>query len=336
MNKKRIKRGLACLGFLIAFIMHTGFGLALEDLRIPVASPTSLSSLAEQVAIHYGMFKDIGYNGKIYSVSGGESAAVLALEKGKLPFFSTDDNIPLAIRPKSKIKIVAVTINKLSYYLAASSKVKSYKDLPQKGIRVGISSPTSANVYVSLKLLEKNGIKKPRLIKVGGSTGRLAAVKAEKVDVGSLTFGPMLKAKAAGLNILGSASEFVDEFAFIQVGMNEDWVKSNTEKAVAIVGTFIRACDYINRNREGTIAVLTKVMKNKPSIANQMYDIKIAKERVVPRRCSFSEKGIRAYVDAAKFSKAIDPGLKVPPISSFTMPDLHKKGVAWFKKKTGR
>ncbi|MFQ5902648.1 MAG: hypothetical protein ACE5JO_03065, partial [Candidatus Binatia bacterium] len=181
-----------------------------------------------------------------------------------------------------------------------------------------------------------NGIKNPRLIKVGGSTGRLAAVKAGKVDVGSLTFGPMLKAKAAGLNILGSAAELADEFAFIQVGMNEDWVKKNPKKAVAIVGTFIRACDYINRNRKGTIEVLTKVMKNKPSIANKMYDIKVAKERVVPSRCSFSEKGIRAYVEAAKFSKAIDPDLKVPPLSSFTMPDLHKKGVAWFKKKTGR
>ena len=336
MNKKRIKRGVACMGLLAVFVMPTGFALALEGLRVPVASPSSLSSLAEQVAIQQGMFKDIGYDARIYSVSGGESAAVLALEKGKLPFFSTDDNIPLAIRAKSKIKIVAVTINKLSYYLAASKMVKSYKDLPQKGIKVGISSPTSANVYVSLKLLEKNGIMKPRLIKVGGSTGRLAAVKAGKVDVGSLTFGPMLKAKAAGLTILGDASEFVDEFAFIQVGMNEDWVKSNFEKAVAIVGTFIRACDYINRNREGTIAVLTKVMKNKPNIATQMYDIKIAKERVIPPRCSFSEKGIRAYIDAAKFSKAIDPGLKIPPISSFTMPDLHKKGVAWFMKKTWR
>jgi len=336
MNTKRIMRRFACLGFLAAFIMHTGFALALEDLRVPVASPTSLSSLAEQVAISQGMFKDIGYNAKIYSVSGGESAAVLALEKGKLPFFSTDDNIPLAIRPKSKIKIVAVTINKLSYYLAAAGRVKSYKDLPQKGIKVGISSPTSANVYVSLKLLEKNGIMNPRLIKVGGSTGRLAAVKANKVDVGSLTFGPMLRAKAAGLTILGSAAELADEFAFIQVGMNEDWVKKNTEKAIAIVGTFIRACDYINRNREGTIQVLTKVMKNKPEIATQMYDIKIAKEKVISSRCSFSEKGILAYIEAAKFSKAIDPNLKVPPISTFTLPDLHKKGIAWFKKKTWR
>ncbi len=324
------------MGFLAAFIMPTGVALALEDLRVPVASPTSLSSLAEQVAITQGMFKDIGYNARIYSVSGGESAAVLALEKGKLLFFGSDDNIPLAIRPKSKIKIVAVTINKLSYYLAAAGKIKSYKDLPQTGIKVGISSPTSANVYVSLKLLEKNGIKNARLIKVGGSSGRLAAVKANKVDVGSLTFGPMLRAKSAGLTILGSAAEFVDEFAFIQIGMNEDWVKKNTAKAIAIVGTFIRACDYINRNREGTIAVLTKVMKNKPEIATKMYDIKIAKERVIPSRCGFSEKGILAYIEASKFSKAIDANLKIPPISTFTLPDLHKKGIAWFKKKTGR
>ena len=335
MKAKRIWQGLGALIILMALAVLPGKTWALDALRIPVASPSSLSSLTEQVAIHRGFFKDIGYDAKIYSVSGGESAAVLSLEKGTIPFFGSDDNIPLAIRPKSNIKIVATSINKLVYYLVASSKVKSFKDLPQSGIKVGISSPTSGNVYVSLKLLEKHGIKKPRLLKVGGSSGRLAAVHAGKVDVGSLTFGKMLKAKEKGLTVLGSASDFVSEYAFIQVGMNKNWVKKNHDKAVALVGTLIRACDYINRNREETIEILIAV-KNKPGIARQMYDVQIAQEKVVPNRCGTTEKGINAYIKSAKWSKAIAPDLKIPPISSFTLPALYEEGVAWFKKKTGR
>ena len=93
----------------------------------------------------------------------------------------------MAIRPGSKIRIVGTEVNTLPYWLVAGKHVKSYKDL-KRPVTVGISSPTSGNVYVSLKLLEAAGIptKDARLVKVGGSSARLAGVKAGKIDVGSL------------------------------------------------------------------------------------------------------------------------------------------------------
>jgi len=311
--------------------------LAQVELKIPAASPTSLSSLVENTAIYKGFFKDIGYDAKIYSVSGGESAAVLALEKGQLPVFGTDDNIPLAIRPKSNIKVVGIGVGKLLYFLAAGPAVKSFKDLPKNNIRIGISSPTSSNVFVSLSLLEKNGIniKTARLIKVGGSNARLAAVKAGKVDVGSLTLGPMLKAKDSGLSILGSGGQIYDNFAFIQFGMNQNWVKEHRQKAVEILGTLIRACHYVNNNREGTIEVLNKQMENPMERATQMYDIGVKQEQVVPSLCQISKDGIEAYIESAKWAKAIPESMKVPPIEEITMPDLYEEALAWFKKKEG-
>lgn len=328
---------LSALATALTIFTTAGSGLALEELRIPMASPTSLSSLVEQTAIYNGYFKDIGYDARGYSVSGGEAAAVLALEKGQLPLFGTDDNIPLAIRPKSNIKIVGVGLDKLLYFVAAAGSVKSFKDLPQKNIRVGISSPTSANVFVSLSLLEKNGIdiKSARLIKVGGSNARLAAVKAGKVDVGSLTLGPMLKAQDSGLTILGSGGQLYENFAFIQLAMNKNWVEQNRKKAVEMLGSLIRACHFVNENREGTIAVLNKLMKNPIDRATKMYDIGVKQENVIPGLCEVKEDGIMAYIESAKWSKAIDPDLKVPPISDFTMPDLYDEALTWFKKKEG-
>ena len=306
-----------------------------EKLRIPVAAPASITSIVESVAVYRGWFKEIGYDAAIYSVSGGESAAVLALEKGDLPFFNTDDNIPQAIKPNSNIRLVASTLNKLPYYLISGPNVRSYKDLPRDGVLVGISSPTSANVFVSLALLEKQGIKNARLVKVGGSTARLASVKSGKVHVGSLDLGNMLIAKEQGLNVLGSSSEVFEEFLMMQIAMNRKWVERNPQKAVEIVGTLIRACDYINRNREGTIEVLGKFMKNKPDVAQQVYDIGVAQEKSVPRHCEYTEKGVQEYIKSAKWSQAIDPKMKVPPTRDFSMPDLYQKGLDWFKKKYG-
>lgn len=321
---------------LIVGLLSVGASVPAEEkLRIPVASPASITSIVESVAVYRGWFKEIGYDATIYSVSGGESAAVLALEKGDLPFFNTDDNIPQAIKPGSDIRLVASTLNKLPYYLIAGAKVRSYKDLPKDGVIVGISSPTSANVFVSLALLEKQGIKNPRLVKVGGSVARLASVKAGKVHVGALDLGNMLIAKEQGLNVLGSSSEVFQEFLMMQIAMNRKWVERNPQKAVQIVGTLIRGCDYINRNREGTIDVLAKFMKNKPEVAQQVYDIGVAQEKSVPRHCEYTEKGVQEYIKSAQWSQAIDPKMKVPLTRDFSMPDLYQKGLDWFKKKYG-
>ena len=112
-------------------------------------------------------------------------------------------------------------------------------------MKVGISSPTSGNVYVSLKLLQSAGIPKKdvRLVKVGGSSARLAGVKAGKIDVGSLSFGMMLRAKEADLTILGAANQFVKEYALL--GM-KDYIKDSGQ-GHGILGTLIRGCAFVKR-----------------------------------------------------------------------------------------
>jgi len=324
---------LALLGMGLLFGRQ---GIAMEDLRIPVAQTNATTSLVEQVAIQQGWFKEIGYNARVYSVSGGENAAVLALERGQLPFFGSDDNIALAIRPESNIRIVGTTVNKLPYWLVAGKHVKSYKDLP-KPVRVGISSPTSANVYVSLKLLQAHGIgeKEARLIKVGGSGARLAGVKAGKIDVGSLTFDKMLVAKEAGLQVLGSAEQFTEEYAFLQIAMNKNFIKDNHDKAVAIMGTLIRGCAFINdpKNGEEVTHVLEKVMRNKPHIAKQMYEIEILKGKVIPDRCQVTKKGVDAFIESAFWTKSIPKDTTVPSFGEITDPKFYDDALAWFNNK---
>ena len=117
--------------------------------------------------------------------------------------------------------------------------------------------------------------------------------------------------------------------------MNQNWVKQNRQTAVEILGSLIRACHYVNNNREGTIEVLHKQMENPMERATQMYDIGVKQEQIVPSLCQVSEDGIEAYIESAKWAKAIPEGLKVPPIEEITMPGLYEEALAWFKKKEG-
>ncbi len=334
-RKSNIPRGIV-VALAVAGLLLGGHAFALEKLRIPVAQTSSTTSLVEQVAIHKGFFKDIGYDAKVYSVSGGENAAVLALERGQLPFFGSDDNIALAIRPGSNIRIVGTEVNTLPYWLVGGKHVKSYKDLPRP-VKVGISSPTSGNVYVSLKLLQNAGIpeKDVRLVKVGGSSARLAGVKAGKIDVGSLTFGKMLLAREAELTVLGSASQFVKEYAFLQLAMNKTFIKDNPEKATALFGTLIRSCAYINdpANGEEILHVYQDVMRNKPNIAKQMYEIEIVDGKAIPDRCQATAAGIKAYIDSAFWTKSIAADTEIPPMDQIMFPEFYAQALAWYNNK---
>ncbi len=335
MRAKSIAKGIAT-ALVGAGLLLGSQALAQEKLRIPVAQTTSTTALVEQVAIHKGFFKDIGYDARVYSVAGGENAAVLALERGQLPFFGSDDNIALAIRPGSNIRIVGSELNTLPYWLVAGKHVKSYEDLPRP-VKVGISSPTSGNVYVSLKLLQNAGIpeKDVRLVKVGGSTARLAGVKAGKIDVGSLTFGKMLLAREANLKVLGSASQFVKEYAFLQLAMNQNFIKDNPEKATALFGTLIRGCAFVNdpKNAEEVLHVYEKVMRNKPHIAKKMYEIEIVEGGAVPDRCQATAAGVQAYIDSAFWSKSIPADTEIPPIDRILHAEFYNKALAWFENK---
>ena len=335
MKHERVARGIAA-ALLGACLLFAGHALALEKLRIPVASPNSSTALVQQMGIYKGWFKEIGYDATVYSVSGGENAAVLALERGQLPFFGSDDVVPLAIRPGSNIRVVGTLMNTLPYWLVGGKHVKSYKDLPRP-VKVGISSPTSGNVYVSLKLLETAGIQKEdvRLVKVGGSSARLAGVKAGKIDVGSLTFGNMLRAKEAQLTILGAANQFVKEYAFTQLGMNKNYVKENPDKATAMFGTLIRGCAYVNdpKNKEEVMHVLTKVMRNKPNLAQEVYEIEVIESKHIPDRCQATAGGIEAYLESAFWTKSLPADTKVPPIKDILFPEFYEKALAWYNNK---
>ena len=334
MKSKRIAKGIAA-AFLGASLLWGGQVLAQEQLRIPVAMTSTTTALVEQTAIYKGFFKEIGYDARVYSVSGGENAAVLALERGQLPFFGSDDNIPLAIRAGSNIRVIGSEMNVLPYWLVAGKHVKSYKDLPRP-VKVGISSPTSGNVYVSLKLLEAAGIpqKDTRLVKVGGSSARLAGVKGGKIDVGSLTFGMMLRAKKADLSILGAANQFVKEYAFLQLAMNKNYIKDNPDKAEAMFGTLIRGCAFVNdpANKEEVMHVITKVMRNPDDIGAEMYNIEVAGGSI-PSRCQITESAIKAYLESAIWSKSIAADTKIPPAKDIMFPEFYERALAWYKNK---
>ena len=334
MKSKRIAKGIAA-AVLGASLLWGGQVLAQEQLRIPVAMTSTTTALVEQTAIYKGFFKDIGYDARVYSVSGGENAAVLALERGQLPFFGSDDNIPLAIRPGSNIRVIGSEMNVLPYWLVAGKHVKSYKELPRP-VKVGISSPTSGNVYVSLKLLEAAGIpqKDTRLVKVGGSSARLAGVKGGKIDVGSLTFGMMLRAKKADLSILGAANQFVKEYAFLQLAMNKNYIKDNPDKAEAMFGTLIRGCAFVNdpANKEEVMHVITKVMRNPDDIGAEMYNIEVAGGSI-PNRCQITESAIKAYIESAVWSKSISADTKIPPAKDIMFPEFYDRALAWYKNK---
>ncbi|MCY4488265.1 MAG: hypothetical protein OXF11_14285, partial [Deltaproteobacteria bacterium] len=168
----------------------------------------------------------------------------------------------------------------------------------------------------------------------GGSSARLAGVKGGKIDVGSLTFGMMLRAKKANLSILGAANQFVKEYAFLQVAMNKNYIKDQPKKAEAMFGTLIRGCAFVNdpANKEEVMHVLTKVMRNPDDIAKEMYEIEVAGGSI-PSRCQATEAGIKAFIESAVWSKSIPADTKIPPSKDIMFPEFYDRALAWYNNK---
>jgi ABC-type nitrate/sulfonate/bicarbonate transport system substrate-binding protein len=142
-------------------------------------------------------------------------------------------------------------------------------------------------------------------------------------------------APARAWPVLGSAEQFAKEYAFLQLAMNQNFIKDHHDKAVAILGTLIRGCAFINdpKNGEEVTYVLEKVMRNKPHIAKQMYEIEVLKGGAIPNRCQVTRKGIDAFIESAFWTKSISKDTKVPPFDEIVDQKFYGEALAWFNNK---
>lgn len=152
-------------------------------------------------------------------------------------------------------------------------EIKSYKDI--KGKPVAVDALGTGYAFVLFKVLEKHGLKFGQdytTVAVGGGPARLKALQANKAVAAVMSAPNDTEAKNLGYNILADAAAELGGYQGSAYAVVGSWAKTHEKETVAWLRAIIAAHDWVFANKNGSIEVLKKHIKNlNDADANVIY-----------------------------------------------------------------
>ena len=155
------------------------------------------------------------------------------------------------------VVIIGGELSRMSYALMGAKGVKSVSDL--KGRVVGITGIGGLGEFAVVESLKRNGLAKDRdytLLNIeGGTTARMAALKAEKVQAVPLTPGQRVQAEKEGLSVILDTRDSLAEFPSTVVASTREFTAAHPGQAVGFLRALSKAMDFIRKNKDKAIAL---------------------------------------------------------------------------------
>jgi NitT/TauT family transport system substrate-binding protein len=176
-----MKRGIVnpvgfFLGVCVSLLFsQTRLDAAPVKIRIAVSMPT-IGTLPVWIAKDRGFFSKDGLEVEIIAVSGGLD--ITSLISGSVEFFDSGPSGAIVAAQKgTDIKVVAGTLNAITYNVMGRKGLKGLKDL--KGKKIDVGRIYSGSTLVLHEMLASEGLSYPQdytLLRVGGASDRLASI----------------------------------------------------------------------------------------------------------------------------------------------------------------
>lgn len=261
-------RVISLLGFFSALALCQ-VSVAADKIKIGVAN-YNLSNLTVGVAQKKGFFKEEGIESEIIAMR--TNVVIAALMSGDLDYSTLIGSIVGAAVRGSPLKLIAVSVDRPPLYLVTHPRIKSPSQL--KGSTIGIGSYGTNVDLVARRVVKYFGIdpeKDIRVLAVGSSAARLAALQQGIVDAVVVAPPDELKGKKLGFNVLVKTEEIV-RFPYNGVGTSVKKLEQKPDEVIRRLKAIIKANRYIRRNREGTVEVLVDWAKSSREDAVASYD----------------------------------------------------------------
>ncbi len=178
--------------------------------------------------------------------------------------------------------------------VVARPEIKKYADL--KGKVAAVDSPTSGYATVMYQIIkEKAGLEKDKdytNISVGGTSGRVKALKDGAAQVAMISSPNDMQLKDEGFNILGDAAEEIGAFQGSVYAVRKSYAKDHPKEVEAFVRAMVAATDYVFANKAGTVEVLKARIKNlSDADAGKLYD-RLTGPGGLNKRAALNTKGV--------------------------------------------
>src|SRR5258706_5546140 len=239
-----------------------------------------------------------------------------------------------AMEKGAKVKIISGALEKIPYDVVARPEIKTGADV--KGKTVGVDSLSGGTTLMLREVFEKAyklGEKDYRLLVVGTSPDRYAALKGGSVQV---TFmGPPfnLKARQEGYTKLTTFHEHLGPIQFVVQFANEDYLRSNRAEVVKFLKGMAEASRWLYdpKNKEEALAVYMKILKSPREAAEADYKYLIEEFKPFPVEGALGKQAMEKIFELREKAGRYE-GKKAPPYTNYvgiTLVDDAKKQLGW-------
>lgn len=313
-GREKPVRGKAVPILLLTVVLLLLFGgslpaQALRKIRIGSTTP-SLTTLPSEIAAKMGFFKEVGLNPEMITIRSAD-IIIKAHLTGELDYSTALPSLVAAAVRGLPIKVFGVMISKTTYVMVSHPGIESMKDL--RGKIIGVSSFGGASDYVVRVALTKAGLdpkKDVTIIQVGGSSTRLAALRAGTVQATVLVAPFDLQAEKMGHRRLLWLGKVVD-LPQGGLGAHEKKSREAPDEVYRVTKAIARGIQFIKTHREQTVDFLTGWLNLDRSVAEATYPL------VVESLADFGlveDSILASAVDAAKFQFRIEKDIPLDQV----------------------
>jgi NitT/TauT family transport system substrate-binding protein len=224
-------------------------------LRLGTTAATSTEKVIFALAKDAGILKKHDLDLEVILITSGGTLAMQALVGNSLDLLTTGATPFLhGYLEGAQVKIIGGVNNRLAYTLVARGNITTAAQL--KGKVVGITRFGSIDELATKAALSQLGLNPKtdvRIIQIGGSANRLAALQSGAIDASSLASGYSYVAEKSGFHVLW---DFVDkDFEYMMTGIvgRNDFLKKRSDAVRPFLRAYIDGIHYYKSHREEAI-----------------------------------------------------------------------------------
>jgi NitT/TauT family transport system substrate-binding protein len=290
---KSIARLIALILFPLGLVPSLS---AARDLRIGSAG-LSGEFLPLWIAQDKRIFKKYGLDTEVITFQGGP-LTVQALVSGSIQFhLGGNSSILDAKMQGANTATLAMFVDTLPYTLVASQQIKSPSQL--KGGRFAVSrlgSVSDLSLRIALRNMGINPEKEAVILGIGDQTSRFSALRSGTVDATVISPPLTVTARKLGFNLITSFQEAGIAWAYDSIDVTTDFAKQNRDTVLNFLKAFIEGTAYIWKNKEESLAVLSRWMRlNDREALDETHTYLL---KTLPKKPYASDKGLQAVLDA--------------------------------------
>lgn len=265
-RKSPVLSGVVGMGLLVCFLVvvtttqRLWAVTLLKDLRV-VYSSLSGSNVPIWVAHERGFFRNYGLQVDLIFATGRRPTQ--ALVAGEVQFISTaaTASIP-AVVAGADLVILAGASNVSPLEIFSKPNITRPEQL--RGKKLGITTFGSATDTAARFALAKWGIKPSEVVilQLGGCGEILAAIVKGSIDAGICSDPTTIAARKAGFHQLVALRELGLNVQHVAIVAQRSYARKHPDITEQFLRAYAEAIRYFHRNRDGTVAVMAKYLRN--------------------------------------------------------------------------